>query len=529
MTDFSNKKAERIVNIITSVAVTLLMLFLNFNCGYASDDWRFKFIYGNYTVTNGVERIDSFGDIALSVKNYYNSSGGRALCHGLIFFINMFDKPVFNIINSLIFTGFAYASYVLIKVLSKVKNIFIFPVTSLCFILMLPYFGDNCLWLSGAVNYLWSAAIMICCFIAFEKYAAESDVPKMLMLCICVMLSSLTNEVTGGMIIIYMLITFAVGRKFKAYDVIPFILAVIGIIVVVGAPGNSARIQNEMAEPVTFEKIVGAAFEYCGNIFIKCYIYVFIFLFTLLLAAKTKTVRQHMNGLKLFVAGFAGIIALSAAGFHEYRLYFIGCTALICASICCLISLFRILASSYKADTDKIKFSLIVSSLICIAGFIVSFILLGNEVTAAAVSPVLVMVVILAAGLFTSAITGFIDKAITDEALKKKIGNPKKCLNIALVLTITPYIAVNAAILASNNVKRVQWFDDVILQAEQGNYQNLVQLNERTRYPYDFSGAFDADTACFQDPRWYVTSWFAYYNGYFLNTETEMVENSIVQ
>ncbi len=529
MTDSATNKSEKLINIITAAIITLLMLFLNFNCGYASDDWRFKFIYGNYTVTNGIERIESFEDIVLSVKNYYNSSGGRALCHSLLFFINMFDKPVFNIINSLIFTSFAYASYVLIKIISKVNNKFIFPIISLSCILLLPYFGDNCLWLSGAVNYLWSAAMMICCFIAIEKYAVKSNMPKMLVLCICVMLSSLTNEITGGMIIIYMLITFAIERKFKIYDIIPFIPAIIGIIIVVGAPGNSVRIQNEMSEPITFEIIFNTALKHCGTIFIKCYIYVFIFLFTLLLAAKTKTLKLHINGLKLFAAGFAGILALSATGFNEYRLYFIGCTVLICGSICCLISLFRILAASYKTDTDKIKMSLIISSLICIAGFIVSFILLGNEITAAAVSPVLVMAAMLAAGIFTSAITGFIDKAITDEALKKKIGNPKRSLNIALVLTITPYIAINAAILAGNNIKREQWFDNVILQAEQGNYQNLVQLNDRTQYPYDFSGAFDADTACFQDPRWYVTSWFAYYNGYFLNSETETVENSIVQ
>lgn len=85
------------------VCVFAYILFLTANCGFITDDYHFLFVWKDFEPQINDKPINGLSDILLSMKNYYNYSGGRIIAHFVAFvFINI-NKWFFNIINSIVF------------------------------------------------------------------------------------------------------------------------------------------------------------------------------------------------------------------------------------------------------------------------------------------------------------------------------------------------------------------------------------------------------------------------------------------
>ena len=119
------------------------------------DDWHYVFIWGTHT------RIHSITDIFYSQWAHYFDYNGRAPVHIVVqLFDGLLGKEVFNVFNAIVFGIFLFSIAFLTT--SKKKHYFkIFSVTFILVFLFMSGFKHEFLWLSGSVNYLWSATLII--------------------------------------------------------------------------------------------------------------------------------------------------------------------------------------------------------------------------------------------------------------------------------------------------------------------------------------------------------------------------------
>lgn len=510
----STKNNTDKINAITLILMTAFMLFLNFNCGYISDDWHFKFVFTDKLPTGSDRYIGSLADIVTSARNYRKIFGGRVLCHSMIFFINMFGKPVFNVINSLMFTALGYLAYTFIKCYTRKNYRFMLPAVYIILILFLPRLGDNCLWLSGSVNYLWSGVILLSCFLCVDKYAKDPTLPKTLLVCIPILISSLTNEMTGGMIVIYILLTFTLEHKFKVRSLILPIPAILGAVYVLTAPGNFVRLDNDVTRSADSRQIILAVFDHINTILYYFYIFIIIFIFALFFTIRyNRSLKPFIGGLKLSAAGIAGILALSLAGKGSFRPFFIGGVSLITGSIICAINVYEHLSQKKDRDIKGLCRILSLASLICIICRLLCLIISNERPEPIALVPLAVMTALFIIGLVIPYVSEKLSSKGIGEKIKGGIGSPQKYIPLAAAIAIVPYLAINTAIYIGNANARKIWFENAEQYIKDGKYKYVLELD----LPVDFTGIFDPDESYSFDNGTYVISWFAYDNGVYID------------
>lgn len=239
---------------IISFALILLltgsmMYILNKYTHFTSDDFRYHYMYESFLPEPNVQRIQSFSDIVKSMYNHYNMWGGRITAHTLVQFILMFDKQVFNIINSLAYVGLIVLIYLHCNVSRKINiPLLLGIIFSLWF--FIPQFGLTVLWVSGAGNYLWCTIIILLFLLPYRRYYEDTSLVKdnifnfVLMIFIGI-LAGWTNENTGGAMILLTML-FAFYFKFKNIKIPKwafsgFFASCIGFVFLALSPGNNAR------------------------------------------------------------------------------------------------------------------------------------------------------------------------------------------------------------------------------------------------------------------------------------------------
>lgn len=132
------------------------------------DDFIYKFMIAGGTVDYS-RPISSIGDIIQSQVNHYSAVNGRSLVHFLVqLFTGLLGKQVFNVMNVLVFALFVW----LLKCYAAGKNqrgAMLLYLVALALILLLPRFKDTFLWMTGSVNYLWSATATLIFLLIYES------------------------------------------------------------------------------------------------------------------------------------------------------------------------------------------------------------------------------------------------------------------------------------------------------------------------------------------------------------------------
>ena len=145
------------------IAVAVIMYLLNVFTPLFCDDWHYVFIWGTHT------RIQSMNDIIISQWEHYFDYNGRTPVHCVVqLFDGLLGKDVFNIFNAIVFVVFLY----FISLLTTNKKEHYFKILSVSFMLMFLFmsgFKHEFLWLSGSVNYLWSATLILSFLLLLNK------------------------------------------------------------------------------------------------------------------------------------------------------------------------------------------------------------------------------------------------------------------------------------------------------------------------------------------------------------------------
>ena len=168
----SNKRHFGYNGIIMMAIVAVAFGVLNFLTPQYHDDFVYKFMFEGGSV-NYDHPVRSIGDIVASQVEHYHSVNGRSIVHFLVqLFTGLLEKTIFNLFNVIVFCAFIY----LLKKQStgstrqeRDARFCVSTLVILVLVLLMPRFKDTFLWMTGSINYLWSATAALGFLLIYEK------------------------------------------------------------------------------------------------------------------------------------------------------------------------------------------------------------------------------------------------------------------------------------------------------------------------------------------------------------------------
>lgn len=158
MTAFMEKYRKKIFWILIVAAFASIFIY-NFLTPYMSDD---------YSYAMQVREAHSLFDLIKQQYGEYISNSGRVIGQFNVRLSLVFDKQVFNVVNSLMFTVLVLLIYANIK-RKKKYDIFVLLLIITFLWRFAVDFGQTMLWICGACNYLWGSVIILG-FVTFFRY-----------------------------------------------------------------------------------------------------------------------------------------------------------------------------------------------------------------------------------------------------------------------------------------------------------------------------------------------------------------------
>ena len=358
VSDFKHNK----INVITVSAVFLLVLLLSFICPLITDDMHFKFIWNGFDAAAGKEiRVGSFGDILQSASNYYQYSGGRVVCHFLVFALDNLPRALFANLNALMYVTAGYLVYKHITVDIAKSLKFLLPFVYLSMFLLLPVWGDSVVWISGSVNYLWAGTAILWAIYMID--CSKQSVVNGILTCIAVLISSSTGEIAGGMLIIIIVLRMITNRKHKiGFYIAAIISAIPGIMLILLAPGNANRmVAVDGHEHIGILDVLQTSYGYLGRFIDWNAIALFPILFALyVLIFRKSGWKDIIRPMTITIACLMGALVLGMSGVVISR-------AIFTASMPLLIPMWNsTLLFMYKSKGDR-KVKAVYASLITIS------------------------------------------------------------------------------------------------------------------------------------------------------------------
>ena len=320
-----NDKKLLIISVITAI---ILFFFLNCITPYIIDDY-----YRMYDCSTFKE-IKTIKDAAASIKTEYFVWGGRTI--SLIFitiFVCIKNKVFFNIANTLVFF---LLIHLIIKYTKKDKrlNSLYFIILFLCLWLFTPAYGQDFLWLTGSIAYLWILIPMLLFLIPFKNSLSESKTNRIFMWAIIPLgiIAGWSME-NGAAAILFFLIAYFVRKiiikeKLKAFEILGFISFLIGFLLLLLSPGS--RIRSNQIQQFSDQTTITTLYKFFHTIIKRAYYITLdtckelsfllitsaIVLFELIYQKKFKYIH-----FLYILAVFASVYSMVLAPFFQHRSY----------------------------------------------------------------------------------------------------------------------------------------------------------------------------------------------------------------
>lgn len=242
------------LRLLITLAVTGTVFYcFNYLTPLAADDYWYTRSFATG------ERITSVKDIFPSLYAHYFQMNGRVVTHFLAQLFLMFDKQVFNLINT--------AGFLLLGLLMGWHSGFFrgkkrairFGLIYALLYWIVPAFAEDFLWVDGASNYLYGILIILIYLIPFRRLLEESHVqkaPHFFRKCILALgnlvfgvIAGATNENTGAALIFVTALILVIHkllyhRGLRAWMLTGWVGSVAGFLFMLLAPSNALRISG---------------------------------------------------------------------------------------------------------------------------------------------------------------------------------------------------------------------------------------------------------------------------------------------
>lgn len=216
------------------LAVCIVMYVMNVWTSFKEDDMEFSLL-----------RDAGFMDFMRAQYDHYMTANGRCADFFATLFCAYLGKPLFNIVNTLMFAVMAHLVCILSTGRRSVLVLAMFiAFVALCF----PVPGQTILFVAGSCNYMWAIVASLLMIVLLRRYSSQPGQPskwKSLLLVLLAFVAGNFNEATsfgffGGMVLYYLF-----NRKELNRTVVLTLLAYLaGIILIMGSPGAWDRVQN---------------------------------------------------------------------------------------------------------------------------------------------------------------------------------------------------------------------------------------------------------------------------------------------
>lgn len=269
--------------------VFILIAVLNFMTPYTVDDFCYMFSFADFH-----QRITNIGQIFPSMAAHYQSINGRVIPHFVVqvFLMEGMSKAVFNIVNTLVFLALGTAIFFFANIeRAKRTPARLLGIYLLLFVLI-PVFGQTCLWLDGAVNYLWgtTADLFVLLFFQYaffgkaigQKHRAVVTVLISILAFVCGSWNENTSAAVVAVMAAYLILSWILKKKTYLFMYTSFVSAAAGWLVMITAPANFVRIDSQ--DSTFFENLPARLTQ--STLMLKMYaVPFFLLLFILMMLA----------------------------------------------------------------------------------------------------------------------------------------------------------------------------------------------------------------------------------------------------
>ncbi len=370
---------ETVIKIAAVVAIAVLMfsLILVFNgmIGYAADDYLYFFKYTGHVVKGTPERLTGIRDIFTGMVTHYKVCNGRIPAHFLLQLFTLFDKSVFNVVNSLFFTVLG----LLIYFHANYKRPINIPL--LVFVYAFEWLGmtkpaSAYIWYSAAFNYLWTTVWILTFLMFYRIHDTESEKPKTskeILLSVLMLIAGVfagwTNENMGGATmgaVILFLIYFRIKKMpVRAHHFTGLLGVIFGFGILLLAPGNRVRIDNTHRERNIMKHLQWSIKQVMADTWRAVLLMLAVLIVVLLIVCIKRKKLHKLNWLLpciylLTGAAAAGVLILSPEA--PPRSFFGANIMFACAA-------FVLAAQVFSGKTDGVKRFAAVLSILVALGF----------------------------------------------------------------------------------------------------------------------------------------------------------------
>lgn len=259
--DSSLEKFLKVLPFILISAICFCAYYLlNRNTPPFGDDMFSKFVFqGWYTdkITN--PRVTSISQIFEGMAVYYKTFRGRVIAQGLtqLFAVygkqTLYNKPCFNILNSLIFTGIAFLVYYHSNY-EKKTNWRLYLIICATFWFLTPDMMALVLWMAGSLNECWVVFFVLLFLVPYRKLVSKTGevqhptITALLLIPIGFLAGAFNFQSFGlsiGFAVLATILVMIRKRKVPYWSFIGLISTLCGTLFVLLAPGNKVECLNK--------------------------------------------------------------------------------------------------------------------------------------------------------------------------------------------------------------------------------------------------------------------------------------------
>lgn len=322
------EKNDKKILIISLIIGITFFFFLNCITPFIIDDYCRMYHHST------LQEITTIKDALTSIKAEYFGWGGRTI--SLIFitiFVCIKNKLPFNIANTVVFFLFLNLLYRYVKKDNRFKSLY-FILLFLCFWLFTPAYGQDYLWLTGSIAYLWTIMPMLLFLIPYKDSLSAVKINRILLWSIIPLglLAGWSME-NGAAAILFFLVAYFIRKiiikeKLKAFEILGFIAFVIGFLFLLLSPGSRNR--SNQIQQFSGQATITTLYQLLHTIIKRAYYITFdtckelsfllitsaIVLFELIFQKKFKFI--HFLYLLAF---FASVYSMVLSPFFQHRSY----------------------------------------------------------------------------------------------------------------------------------------------------------------------------------------------------------------